>query len=307
MILLSKINEALRILSLMSTIWIGPSLLFHLLSYTSIGELFSSQTVSFLTIVFFVILLSNIMAIFFKFERDFLYKHNTERRNLIVILIIARLLLFQVESIGSLTGVLAGIAGTTSLILFSCLLGSYLSQAIKRFAELIPVCSVAFTVDLYSVLKGPSKEIAIQIGDFYGGGAIGPVPYVDIILLKIANPATNHLIPIFGVSDWIFVVFITSTMQKFKISDSIIGKDINNVVNAQNMQFYFPLVSFALLVSIFTAYLFNVFIPALPVMIMIVLPWVIIKNRNLFQWKATDFCLTLVPPVLAIIIFCFTN
>ncbi len=307
MILPQKFYGTLRPLTLMSIIWISPSIMFYLLSYTNTGKIFSSQLLSFLVIVFFVLLLSIIMAIFFKFEKNSLCNNNILRRNLIVILIITRLLLFQVESGGSFIGVLAGIAGTTTLIIFSCLLGSYLSQAIKRLPEVIPVCSVAFTVDLYSVFKGPSKEFALQIGDFYSNGATGPVPYVDIILLKIPNPSIGYLTPIFGVSDWIFVIFLSSVMLNFRISDGIIGKDIKDVVSSPNTQFYFPLVSFALLVSIFIAYVFNIFIPALPVMIMIVLPWVIVKNMTLFKLRATDCCLTLVPPLLATIIFLFTN
>lgn len=301
MLLPPKYYAPLKPLALMSIIWILPSILFHLLSYTNIGKIFSSQLLSFVVIVFFVLLLSTIMAIFFKFEKNTLYDNGNLRRNLLVILTIVRLLIFQIENEGSFIGVLAGIVGTTTLILISCLVGSYLSQAINRLSELIPVCSVAFTVDLYSVLNGPSKEIALQIKDFYSNGAIGQVPNADIILLKIANPSVEYLTPIFGVSDWIFVIFITSVMLKFQIPDSILGKDIKDIVSSTNKQFYFPIVSFALLVSIFTAYILNVFIPALPVIIVIVLPWLVVKNRDLIKLKATDCYLSLTPPLIAII------
>jgi len=302
MILSKKIEDLFKALGLMSIIWISPSILLYLLNYTNTGKIFSSQSVHYIVIVFFVLLLSTIMIIFFKFEKRFLHKNNKLRRNLIVILIIARLLFFQVESVGPFIGILAGIAGSTTLVICSCLLGSYLSQAIKRLPEIVPVCSVAFTVDLYSVFKGPSKKIALQIGDFYSNGAIGPVPYADIILLKIPSPSVEYLIPIFGVSDLIFAIFLSSIMLKFQISDSIIGEDIKDVVNSQNMHFYFPLVFFALLASIFFASIFKMFIPALPVMIVIVLPWVIVKNRALFTLKGTDCFLTLVPLVLATIV-----
>ena len=299
MLLPPKDYAPLKPLALMGIIWIIPSILFYLLSYTDTGKIFSSQLLSFIVIVFFVLLLSTIMAVFFKFEKNTLYDNGNLRRNLLVILTIVRLLVFQIENEGSFIGVLAGIVGTTTLILISCLVGSYLSQAINRLSELIPVCSVAFTVDLYSVLNGPSKEIALQIKDFYINGAIGQVPYADIILLKIANPSAEYLTPIFGVSDWIFVVFITSVMLKFEIPDSILGKDIKDIVSSTSKQFYFPIVSFALLVSIFTAYILNIFIPALPVIIVIILPWLIVKNRNLLKLKATDCYLSLAPPLIA--------
>lgn len=305
---LSKnIAPPLRSLTLMSIVWICPSVLVYLISYTNIGELFSPQTLHYIALVFAILLLSTIMAIFFKYEKKFLYKNNKSRRNFIVILIIARLLLFQVESVGSFIGVFAGIVGSTTLIICSCLLGSYLSQAINRLPEIIPVCSVAFTVDLYSVLNGPSKKIALQIGDFYSNGAKGPVPFADIILLKIPNPSVEYLVPIFGVSDWIFVIFLSSVMLKFKISDSIIGKDTNDVVNSPKMHIYFPLVSIALLLSSILASIFDVFIPALPVIIMIVLPWVIVKNWTLFTLQRSDYFLTLVPLVLVTIVSFYTK
>lgn len=243
------------------------------------------------------------MTIFLRYDKNYLCENNIIRRNLLIILIILRLLLFQIENADSFVGILAGIAGTTTLIIFASLLGSYLSQAVKRLPELIPVCSVAFTVDLYSVLKGPSKEIALQIGDFYSSGAQGTVPYVDIILIKIPHLTVNYLTPIFGISDWIFVVFLTATLLKFRVSDSVIGSDITTIVDSDKCQFYFPLVSIALLTSIFIAYTANIFVPALPVITMIVLPWVIIKHPNILTMKASDYYLTLIPPVLATIVY----
>jgi hypothetical protein len=307
MILPKNSSSSTSTLATIGIVWIIPSISLYLLSYTNLRGLFSSPTLSYLVIVFFIFLLSSTMAIFLRFERDYLYKNNHIRRNLIVILILFRLLLFQIEKIDSFVGILAGIAGTTTLILLACLLGSYLSQAIKRLPELIPVCSVAFTVDLYSVLQGPSKEIALQIGDFYSAGAEGAAPYVDIILMKITNPAVDYLIPIFGVSDWIFVVFLTSTLLQFKVADSVAGKDITHILNTQCVPLYFPLASIALLASILIANLSNIFVPALPVMIVVVLPWLIIRNLNLFKMRASDYYLSLIAPILATIFYFFTN
>lgn len=220
--------------------------------------------------------------------------------------VILRLLVFPLENEGNFIAILAGIIGTTALIITSCLFGSYLSQAIKRLPELIPVCSVAFMVDIYSVFKGPSKEIALQIGKFYGDGAKGRVPFADILLLKIPNPSVEYLIPVFGVSDWIFIVFLSSVMLKFKISDSIIGKDLKDVVDFPKVQLYFPLVSFGLLVSILTAYLLNSFVPALPIILIIVLPWLIFNNRTLFKMRRNECFLTLIPLVFVCIFFFYS-
>lgn len=290
-------------LTSISIIWMVPSILFYLLSYTNISGIFSSHTFFFLVIVFFIFLLSNTMAIFLRYDRNYLCTNNNIRRNLLIFLVIFRMLLFQIEHTDSFVGILAGIAGTTTLIIFASLLGSYLSQAIKRLPELIPVCSVAFTVDLYSVLKGPSKEIALQIGEFYSSGAQGTAPYVDIILIKTPHLTLKYLTPIFGVSDWIFIVFFTATLLKFRVSDSVVGSDITTRVGSGRYRFYFPLISIALLTSIFIAYILNIFVPALPIIIMIVLPWIIIRQSNLWKMKASDCYLTLIPPVLAAIVY----
>lgn len=305
MILLQRYYDILKSLITIGFIWIGPSILLYLLSYTKFGEMFSAQWLSFALIVFFVFLLSTIMANFFRFEKKFLRHNNVLRRNLIFIFTIMRIVLFQIENGETFVGVFAGILGTTTLIAISCLVGSYLVQAINRLPELIPVCSVAFTVDLYSVLRGPSKEIALQIGEFYSNGTQGPVPFVDIILVKIPNPSVEYLVPVFGISDWIFITFFTAVMLKFQIADSTTGRNIKDVVDTCKMHMYFPFVSCALLVSILAAYLFNAFVPALPIIITIVLPWLIAKNWALFNLKKTDWYLTLLPLILAIVIFLF--
>lgn len=294
---------SIRILGMMCLIWIAPSILFYLLSSMHLGGVFLSPIFSFVVIIFFVFLLSNTIPFFLKYDRDSLCKNNGSRRKLLVVLIIVRILLFKIENIDSFAGILAGIAGTTTLIIFASLLGAYLSQAIKRPAELIPVCCVAFTVDLYSVVQGPSKDIALKIGEFYSSGAEGALPYVDIILLKIPNLAVNYLTPIFGVSDWIFIVFFTSTLFKFSISDSVAGSDITTTVETDTCKFYFPLVSIALLTSIFIAYRAHIFVPALPVIILITLPWVIITHPSLMKMKASDCYLSLIAPVVATIIY----
>lgn len=298
-----KMEGYLTPLAVMAILWVGPSLLLYLLSYTSIGKMFDSQLLSFLLLGFFVFLLSTIMAIFFKFERSYLVHNNILRRNLIILLLVLRVLVFPLENGENAFSVLAGVTGTTLLILLSCLVGSYLCQAINRPAELIPVCSVAFMVDFYSVLQGPSKVIAQQVGDFYSKGAKGPVPLADMILLKIPNPAVEFLTPVFGVSDWIFIVFLSAVLLKFKISDSVIAKDIYHVVNSTQVQLYFPLASLALLVSVLIAYLLGSFVPALPIILTMVLPWLIFTNRGLFIMRRSDYILTAIPPILIFILF----
>lgn len=298
-------NSALGTFSLVSIIWIVPSLFFYLLSYTNIDGIFLSPIFSFAVIVFFIVLLSNTIPFFLRYDRDYLCKNNSIRRNLLIALIIARVLLFKIENTDSFVGVLAGITGSITLIIFASLLGSYLSQAIKRPAELIPVCSVAFTVDLYSVLKGPSKDIALKIGEFYSSGARGDLPYIDMILLKIPNLTVNYLTPVFGVSDWIFIVFLTSTLFKFRISDNTVGSDIATIINSKSSQFYVPIASIALGTSILIAQTTNIFIPALPIIILIVIAWLSIKHPNLWSLKASDCYLTLIAPVVATTIYFF--
>lgn len=306
MIYKKKICTVLMPLFNISCLWVVPSLLLYLLGDTVFGGLFASKFFSFILLSFFVFLLSSMMVMFFRYEKEVLIGNNSLRRNLIVLCVVLRLAAFQVEHSGTCIGVFAGIVGTASLIIFSCLLGAYLSTAVNRLTEIIPVCSVAFTVDLYSVLRGPSKEIAVQIGKFYSEGATGSVPLADMILVKIVNPSVEYLIPVFGVSDWIFIVFFSSVMLKFQLADGVVGKSLKDMEGSSGIQFYFPLISLGLLISVLTAYMFNLFIPALPVILVIVLPWLIVQNHTLFRLRASDYILTLVPPVMALLLFLYS-
>lgn len=302
--IISRIKKVFPGLVLISFFWVIPSTLLCLPDYSYIEDFLQLESLYLGFMVFFMVIISNMMARYFIFESSAIRKDFQLRGTLLILAIIIRLILFEVESMGSFIGITAGILGTADLIIFSCLLGSYLPEAIKRVPELIPVCSVAFFIDLFSVFQGPSKKIANLVKEHYVGGIKEEIPFIDMFLVKIPNPSVDYLTPIFGVSDLIFVIFISAVMLKFKIDDNMTGKSIGAIVMSKgNNFFYFPLVIFSLMAAIFMASWLNIFLPALPVIVMVTLPWVIINNSALFKLKKSDWILTFVPPVAILVLY----
>lgn len=301
-----QIRNALLGLIPISLIWIIPSILFTIPNYSSFENSSQLKAIYIGFIFFFIFILSNMMARYFVFERGILGKDLRSRGVVLILVIIIRLILFEMERIDTFIGTMAGILGTADLIILSYLLGSYLPEAIKRVPELVPVCSVALFIDLFSVLQGPSKKIANLIQEHYIDGTKETTPFIDILFIKIPTPYTDYLMPIFGISDLIFATFISAVMLKFNINDNMIGKNMNEFIRTpKNCFFYFPVVMFSLLSAILIASWLNIFLPALPVIVMITLPWIAITNIKLFKFKRNDWLLTAIPPVVTLILYLF--
>jgi hypothetical protein len=89
---------------------------------------------------------------------------------------------------------------------------------VKRPAEIIPLGVVAALADLFSMLSGPTKHMAEEISTYYVSGMEGIPPFVDSLLIKIPLLGAGTLVPLFGVSDWIIVVFLTAAANKFELN-----------------------------------------------------------------------------------------
>ncbi|MDD9302948.1 MAG: hypothetical protein HUK40_11670 [Desulfobacter sp.] len=144
---------------------------------------------------------------------------------------------------------------TLNLVLFASVLGSWLAVSLKRPAELVPVCVVVSLADLFSVFAGPTRNFAENISGYYEGGMKGIPPLVDFFLLKMPLPGSDLFLPVFGVSDWVVIVFLCACAEKFKMNDSLVGKQ---------GRLYFPIACLGLCLSIFSAWWGNLFLPALP-------------------------------------------
>ena len=79
--------------------------------------------------------------------------------SLVSTVVIAAGLFLYVRVTGK-TNNLIFIIGTANLLVFANLLGTWIVNPLKRPAELAPVCVVMSLTDLFSVLGGPTQQIA---------------------------------------------------------------------------------------------------------------------------------------------------
>ncbi|WP_136806050.1 hypothetical protein [Desulfosediminicola flagellatus] len=144
---------------------------------------------------------------------------------------------------------------TANLLFFACVLGSWLTEPLKRPAELIPLCLVMSLIDIFSVFQGPTRELTSNLVGYYGSGQPGPPPLVDYILIKLPLPGQSSLLPVFGVSDWIMIVMLSAAAAKFGMNDNILHR-FGKV--------YFPVAAMGLVATILAARELDMYLPALP-------------------------------------------
>jgi len=178
---------------------------------------------------------------------------------------------------------------TANLIVFANLLGAWLIKALKREAELILVCVVMGLADLFSIIRGPTLHVVEAITTYYEAGMAGPPPFVDFLLIKIPVPGLDHLQPVFGVSDWIIIVFLSAATVLFKINDNLAGRGLYRMAAESRPSFYFPVAAAGLAAAIFTADLLNRFIPALPVIAGLFICFLLIRYPAARQLKRSDW------------------
>lgn len=165
---------------------------------------------------------------------------------------------------------------TANLIFFSCVLGNWMTTPVKRPAEIIPLCIVVAFSDLFSVFSGPTKHLAKNIAVYYESGMQGQPPFIDYLLVKIALPGTETLMPVFGVSDWIIIAFLSAAACKFNMNDSITGKGLCDIRRKPNFLFC-PIAAAGLIISIIIAQTSDIFIPALPFVVFVFLAYMLIR------------------------------
>lgn len=159
---------------------------------------------------------------------------------------------------------------TANLLMIANLLGNWMIFPLKKPAEIIPLCFVASLADLFSVFAGPTKEIVSEITTYYQEGMAGTPPFADFLLIKIPMPGFDTLTPLFGVSDWIIVVFLSAAINKFGLTDNITAiapvKKAHPPSPKALTSGVLGLI-FALIIARWT----GAFIPALPVVILVFL------------------------------------
>ncbi len=178
---------------------------------------------------------------------------------------------------------------TANLLVLANLLGSWLVSPLQRQAELVLVCLVM--ADLFSIIRGPTHSFIKTIQVYYESGLAGPPPGADFLLVKIPLPGLNHLQPLFGVSDWIIIVFLSGAAAKFHINDNLAGKGLAAMTADRRAGVYVPVAAVALLIAIFAAGLLNRFIPALPVIAVLFVAFILFRYSSARQLLWSDWLL----------------
>lgn len=256
-------------------IWCFVSLSFFYLGQMLPGNALTSQLLEPVSIAVFIFLASFITMVFYIHIEKHI-KENTSIR--LVWLLVTFFFFISDYGFARLTGNksnLLNCLSTANLIFFACLIGNWMTIPVKRPAEIVPLCFVVAFSDLFSVFAGPTKHLAQNISEYYKGGMQGAPPFVDYLLVKIALPGVEVLVPIFGISDWIIIAFLSAAACKFNMNDNLIGKGPE--LKTSLVFLFFPIASAGLIVSILIARQANLFIPALPVVVIIFLGFMMIK------------------------------
>ncbi|MDO9081297.1 MAG: hypothetical protein Q7U44_10895, partial [Desulfuromonadales bacterium] len=123
-----------------------------------------------------------------------------------------------------------------------------------------------------SWLYGPTAAFTEQI-EQYRLAPEGPPPLVDMILIKLAVPGSIGLAPLFGISDWIMVVFFVIVARRHAVNDNLIGASGESLARQGKIGRYLPVSVVALFVATILAQVTGLFIPALPLIALIMLFW----------------------------------
>jgi ABC-type xylose transport system permease subunit len=175
----------------------------------------------------------------------------------------------------------------SGLLLFTgTLIGVALARYVKRLWEVLPLCLVMMLADFSSWAIGPTAEFAREIEAYYLD-PVGPAPLIDMVLVKFAYPGAPDLIPVFGVSDWIIVVFFAALAQRYQINDNLLG--VASAAQPSRWLYgrYLPVAVVALFLAIMLAHASGSFIPALPLIVLVVVVFYLLRTlpQKLFRTK----------------------
>ena len=158
------------------------------------------------------------------------------------------------------------------LLLTGTVIGAALARYVNRLWELIPICLVMTLADFSSWLIGPTANFAQEIQTYYLAPQ-GPPPPIDMLLVKMAFPGAAGLAPVFGISDWIMVVFFVIVARRYQINDNLIGAPGETLAQQKRVGCYLPLPLVALFAAILMAQTSGHFVPALPLIVLVMLLW----------------------------------
>jgi hypothetical protein len=177
---------------------------------------------------------------------------------------------------------------TANLVVLACLIGTWLTDGLRRPAELVPVGVLMALVDAASVLAGPTRRIAESIETYYKGGMAGPLPAGDALLVKAAFWGSDRLLPIFGVSDWIMVAFLTAAALKFDLNDNLAPTSLGAMARRGRTALFFPVAAAGLTLAVWVAQFSGRAVPALPLVAGAHLGWCLLRYPHTRRLSAGD-------------------
>jgi hypothetical protein len=162
------------------------------------------------------------------------------------------------------------------LLLVATLIGAALARYVHRLWELAPICLVMSLADLFSWRFGPTATFTQDLQHYYLTGK-GEPPLVDMVLVKLAFPGQVGLAPLFGISDWIMVVFFAIVNRRYGLNDNLIGAAGVTLAHRGGIGRYLPLSVVALYFATMLAQTTGFFVPALPLIAVIMLLWYAVR------------------------------
>lgn len=158
------------------------------------------------------------------------------------------------------------------LLLVATVTGAALARYINRLWEIVPICIVMTLGDFASWLYGPTADFVRQIKQ-HTLFPEGPPPLVDMVLIKLVFPGPLGLAPLFGISDWIMVVFFAIVARRFGVNDNLIGSPGEKLARLGQIGRYLPVSVAALFAATVLAQMSGLFLPALPLIALVMLFW----------------------------------
>jgi len=171
---------------------------------------------------------------------------------------------------------LISVIKSSLLLLIATITGAAMARYVHRLWEIVPVCIVMTLADFASWLYGPTAGFSQQIQQYYLRPE-GPPPLIDMVLVKFASPGSAGLAPVFGVSDWIMVVFFVIVANRYGVNDNLVGPPGEVLARQGRIGRYLPVSVVALFSAIVLAQTTGLFIPALPMIALVMLLWYAVR------------------------------
>ena len=179
-------------------------------------------------------------------------------------------ILYLLVSQAGLTSNIITALSTATLVLLACVTGHWLAIPLKRPSEFIPIGVAVALSDVFSVFAGPTRNFAENISHYYREGMTGPVPLVDFFLVKMPMPGNDYFMPVFGITDWVVVTLLSAGALQFNMNDNVFSL-AGSKQGQDKSRAFFPVAGMGLILSIVAARSMNLYLPALPFIVIVFL------------------------------------